>query len=107
MDRIFINCLVVLSFLLGVAPASAFVLRELSESSTDPETPLEREEAVARSAVSRGASKRSGKLGAADLPRQFIFIPAAAQSICSQALALAPSASSPPRLRQLYGVLRI
>ena len=106
MGRILINCLVVLSFLVGVAPASAVVLHQLSERSNDPETPLEREEAVARSAVSRAASKRDGKHSAVDLPGRMITIPAAAQSI-SSVLRQAPSASSPPHLRQLYGVLRI
>jgi len=56
--------------------------------------------------MSRAASKRDGKHGAVDLPGRMITIPAAAQSI-SSVLRQAPSASSPPHLRQLYGVLRI
>ena len=107
MSRILINCLIVLSLLVGAAPASAVVLHELSEGSTDPETPLERHEAAARSSGARQVSKRGGKHSPADLPGRMIIITAAAQSVGTQTLALAPSTSSPPHLHQLYGVLRI
>ena len=107
MGRTLINCLLVLSLVLGVAPAGAVFPHELSERSTEPGTPLEREEAVARSAVSRAASNRSGKYSPADLPGRLIIITAAPQSISAQPLPLAPSVSSPPHLHQLYGVLRI
>lgn len=104
--RILTNFLVVLSLLFGVAPMSVVVVHELSERSTDPETPLEREEAAARLGVSRAASKSGGKHRAADLPGKMTII-AAAQSVASQTLAFPLSAVSPLPLHTLYGVLRI
>lgn len=101
-----INCLVVLSLLLGVAPAGVDVLHELSARSNDLDTPLEREEAAARVSVSPAASKPGDKYRAAEFPGRKMII-TAAQSVSSQKLALAPSSSSPPHLHQLYGVLRI
>lgn len=106
MGRILINCVVMLSLFLGVAPVSAVVLHELSERSTDPETPLEREEAAAGIRVSRAASKPGGKHRAAELPGPMLII-TAAQSVSSPTLPLAPSTTSPPPLHRLYGVLRI
>jgi hypothetical protein len=105
--RLLIKCLVVLSLLVGVAPVSVAVLHELSERSTDPETPLERDEAVARFSVSRAASKQGGKHRAADLPGPMMII-TAAPSVSLQTLPRgAPSTNSSPPLLQLYGVLRI
>src|SRR5512140_3299243 len=78
--RLLITCLVVLSLLVGVAPVSVVVLHELSERSTDPEPPLERDEAGARFSVSRAASKQGGKHRAADLPGPIMVI-TAAQSV--------------------------
>jgi len=105
--RILTNCLVVLSLIIGVWPAGAVVLRELSERSTEPETPVEREEAVARSAGSREASKRGGKPRLAEFPGPLTIITAVTKTISLQTIQLAPTNSAPPHLRQLYGVLRI
>jgi len=105
--RILTNCLVVLSLIFGVWPAGGVVLRELSERSTEPETPVEREETVARSAVSREASKRGGKQRLAEFPGPLTIITAVAKTVSLQTLQLAPFNGAPPHLRQLYGVLRI
>ena len=106
MGRILINCLVVVSLFLGFAPLSVVVLQELSERSTDPETPTEREETAARSSGLRLAYKRSGKYGSADLPGRMIVV-AASHSVSSQTPPLAVYTISPPHLHPLSGVLRI
>ena len=90
-----------------MAPASAVVVRQPGERSTDPETPLEREEALARSTVSRSASKIPGKPRRARLSEALTIITTIAQPVSMQALLLASSASSAPHLRQHHGVLRI
>jgi hypothetical protein len=106
MVRILINWLLVLGLSLGAAPASAVVVHELSRTSTETETPLEREEAVARSAVSRSTSQLGAKHQRFAVTGRFI-IATAARTDRSQRLALTPSTDSPPRLHQMYGVYRI
>jgi hypothetical protein len=105
--RIVFNCLLILGLVFSLAPARTVTVHEVSERSTDPETPLEREEAQARSAVSRSAPKVAGKHRRAILPGSFTIITAAVQSVSPHALSLVRSSSSPPDLHQRHGVLRI
>jgi len=105
--QILINWLLAFSLVLGVSPISAVALHEQSERSAEPETPLEREEATARSGASRAAPKRADKSSLADLSRILILISAAPKSGRSQSMPFAIAPRSQQNLHQLLGVFRI
>jgi len=106
MVRVFVNWLLVLGLVLGAAPASAVVVHELSQTSAEPETPLEREEAVARSAVFRSSPRPGTKRQQVAITGRFIIATAAGSDV-SLAPPRTSSTDSPHRLHQIYGVYRI
>jgi len=104
---IIVNCLLVLSLILGIAPANGGALQEQSEGSADTGNPFEQEEAAARSGTARAALKRGAERLLLDVTGRLIAFTVTTKSDSSPPLPFGYPTNSPPHRHRLYGVFRI